>query len=276
MIGRIFMLTALLQWMDPEQLFAVLREQEAPNLEKAVPMARPPAIPDPILLKRLVPAELYRDAMQAGWMGMHALSFALRYRVTELQLIFHPTYDGVDKGLRQCLLESWQRLHGTTILPIFGFSPLGIHVTARPIGLCRAFDAISLWSCAQSTLDTFCETHAAEAFWIPSAAASQQAIMFRYYADLQNFTLYGEEDLKHMMGAFWKRYRAYTAEDLGLALEYFGLRDAQELRESGSAQLRQKFLQLSLIHHPDRGGEEKNFVLLQTHYQRLKIYLDAV
>lgn len=269
------MLTALLQWLDPEQVFALLREQEPANGDLTLPMARPPAIADHMLLKKLVPAELYRNAMQAGWMGMHALSFALRHRVTELQLLFHPAYKDVDDVLRQCLLESWQRLHGTTILPIFGFSPLGLHVSTRPIGICRAFDAYTLWSCKHPATEIFCEAHAAEAFWMPSSGESQQATMFRYYADLENFSIYGEEDLEQMMGAFWKRYRAYSAEDLAQALEYFGLRDAQELRDSGPSDLRRKFLQLSLIHHPDRGGEEKNFVLLQTHYQRLKMYLEA-
>lgn len=270
------MLTELLQWMDPEQVFTVLGEQEPAVGAITLPMARPPAVPDQALLKKLVPHELYRNAMQNGWMGMHTLSFALRHRVTELQLLFHLSYAEVDQVLRQCLLESWQRIHGQGLLPIFGFSPLGIHVSTRPHGTCRAFDAFSLWTCAQPTEDIFCEAHASEAFWTPSASSSQQAIMFRYYADLKNFSLYGEEDLQQMLQAFWKRYRAYTAEDLAQALEYFGLRDADELRVSGPAHLRRKFLQLSLVHHPDRGGDEHSFVLLQTHYQRLKQYLDAI
>lgn len=270
------MLTALLRWMDPDQLFAVLLDQKPELPGSNLPLARPPAITDQVLLKKLIPADLYRDAMQAGWMGMHALSFALRYRVTELQLLFHLNYADVDHGLRQGLLESWERLQGRDDLPIFGFSPLGIHVSARPRGVCRAFDAISLWSCKEAAEDIFCEAHAAEAFWIPAAAASQQAIMFRYYADLQNFSLYGEADLEKMMGAFWKRYEAYAAEDMGAALECFSLTDAQDLRALGATELRRKFLQLSMIHHPDRGGAEDNFVRLQRHYQRLKLYLEAI
>lgn len=270
------MLTALLRWMEPDQLFAVLLDQKPEGPGSDLPLARPPAIPDQVLLKQLIPADLYRDAMQAGWMGMHALSFALRYRVTELQLLFHLNYATVDHALREGLLDSWQRSQGLASLPIFGFSPLGIHVSARPRGICRAFDAISLWSCGASTDDIFCEAHTAEAFWIPAAAASQQAIMFRYYADLQNFALYGEADLEQMMGAFWKRYEAYAAEDIGAALEFFGLQDAQDLRAVGVTELRRKFLQLSLLHHPDRGGAAENFVRLQRHYQRLKLYLEAV
>lgn len=270
------MLTALLRWMDPDQLFAVLLDHKPAAPSEDLPLARPPAIPDQLLLKKLIPADLYRDAMQAGWMGMHALSFALRYRVTELQLLFHLNYLEVDSGLRQGLLESWQRMQGMDSLPIFGFSPLGIHVSARPLGICRAFDAISIWSCAAATDSIFCEAHAAEAFWIPAPPASQQAIMFRYYADLQNFSLYGEADLEQMMGAFWKRYEAYAAEDMGEALEYFGLQNAQDLRAFGAAALRRKFLQLSMIHHPDRGGADENFVRLQRYYQRLKLYLEAL
>ncbi len=270
------MLTELLKWMDMEQVFTVLGEQENTLDPMTLPMARPPAVSDQALLKKLIPAELYRDAMRGGWMGMHALSFALRHRITELQLVFHLAYQDVDPGLRQCLLESWELSHGQGMLPIFGFSPLGIHVSVRPRGICRAFDAFSIWTCAHSTDEIFCETHASEAFWIYSSAASQQAIMFHYYADLKNFSLYGEEDLQHMLSAFWKRYRAFAAEDLALALEYFGIRDADELRDSGPANLRRKFLQLSLIHHPDRGGKEDSFVLLQTYYHRLKQYLDAL
>jgi hypothetical protein len=270
------MLTALLQWMDPEQLFAILRDGQPAGEPADLPMARPPALPDSILLKQLLPRELYRDLMQQGWMGMHALSFVLRHRVTELQLLFHLPYPDADVGLRQCLLESWQRLHGTELLPIFGFSPLGIHISKRAAGTCRAFDAYSIWSCAQPARPIFCESHAGEAFWIPSETASQQAVMFRYYADLKNFSLYGEDDLQRMLGAFWKRLRAFTAEDLDEALHYFGWQDARQLRDSGSDDLRRKFLQLSLIHHPDRGGDAGNFVLLQTHYQRLKQYLEAL
>jgi hypothetical protein len=275
-MGDFCMLTALLQWMDPEQLFAILRE-EKPLLETAaLPMARPPALPDQVLLKKLLPPELYRELMQQGWMGMHALSFVLRHRVTELQLLFHPRHEDGDAGRRQCLLESWQLLHGMDVLPIFGFSPLGIHISARALGTCRAFDAFSIWSCARPASETFCEDHAGEAFWMPSESASQQAIMFRYYADLKNFSLYGEEDLQRMLGAFWKRMRALTAEDLDEALHTFGLKDARQLQDSGPGELRRKFLQLSLVHHPDRGGDAGNFVLLQTHYQRLKQYLEAV
>jgi hypothetical protein len=260
--------------MDPDQLFAILLDLKPAPPATDLPLARPPAIPDQVLLKKLIPVELYRDAMQAGWVGMHALSFALRTRVTELQLLFHVSYPEGDYELRQGLLESWQRTQGQDTLPIFGFSPLGIHVSARPMGICRAFDAISI--CGEATPDNFCEAHAAEAFWIPTTTGSQQAIMFRYYADLQNFSLYGEADLEQMMGAFWKRYKAYAAEDMDEALEYFGLKDAHDLRAFGAAELRRKFLQLSMIHHPDRGGAAANFVHLQRHYQRLKLYLDAI
>ena len=270
------MLTALLRWMDPDQLFAVLLDHKPAAPAQDLPLARPPAIPDQVLLKKLIPAELYRDAMQAGWMGMHALSFALRYRVTELQLLFHLNYPDVDRALRQELLESWQRMQSMDSLPIFGFSPLGIHVSARPLGVCRAFDAISIGSCGTATDGIFCEAHAAEAFWMSEDNASQQAIMFRYYADQKNFSLYREVDLEQMMSAFWKRYQAYAAEDMGEALEYFGLQDAHDLRAFGSAELRRRFLQLSMIHHPDRGGAEDNFVRLQRHYQRLKLYLEAI
>jgi hypothetical protein len=275
MNGRFFMLTALLQWMDPDQLFAVLLDHKAAAPPNDLPLARPPAIPDQVLLKKLIPADLYRDAMQTGWMGMHALCFALRYRVTELQLLFHLNYPEVDQALRQELLESWQRMQGQDCLPIFGFSPLGIHVSARPRGICRAFDAISIWSCAAATDSIFCEAHAAEAFWIPADTGTQQAIMFRYYADQKNFSLYGEADLEQMMDAFWKRYQSYATEDMGEALEHFSLQDAQDLRAFGTAELRRRFLQLSMIHHPDRGGAEENFVRLQRHYQRLKLYLEA-
>jgi hypothetical protein len=269
------MLAALLQWMDTEQLFAVLLEQDHACAPEPLPMARPPAVPDPSLLKKLVPEDLYRQAMQSGWIGMHALSFALRHRVTQLQLIFHLPYENVDLALRQCLLESWQRRHGSELLPIFGFSPLGVHSSRHRQGLCRAFDAFSIASCTEDSAPIFCTAHAAEDLSGHPAGGSQQALMFRYYADLKNFSQYGEVDLDRMIGAFWQRYRVYSADDLAEAMEYFGLRDAGELRKYGPTELRRKFLQLSLIHHPDRGGEDQAFVILQTHYHRLKHYLEV-
>lgn len=269
------MMTALLQWIDAEQLFAVLLEQEPVSVDSPLPVAGPPALSDQILLKKLVPPDLYREAIQAGWMGMHALSFALRHRVTQLQWLFHQSQESMDKGLQQCLLESWQRRYGPEQLPIFGFSPLGIHCSRRRRGLCRAFDAFSLWTCAQETAGIFCQAHEMEAFWTKAEGGTQQAMMFRYYASLENFSLYGEQDLERMLGAFWERYRVYSAEDLAQAMKYFGFRDGKELRDCGPSDLRRKFLQLSLIHHPDRGGDESVFVILQAHYHRLKRYLET-
>src|SRR6478735_8569362 len=115
------MLTELLQWIDEAQVFACLLDYfpgdaagVAAGTQAVQTRSRPPVITDQILLKRLVPPHLYREAMSSRWMGVHALSFALRHRVTKLQELFHQAEGPI--------ADAWRSLHGSTDWPILGFS----------------------------------------------------------------------------------------------------------------------------------------------------------
>lgn len=264
------MLNELLHWIETEALFACLLQQPMTGHETTgLMLQRPTAIQDQKLLRQLLPTELYEAAMRAGWMGMHALSFALRHRVTELQLVFHGSAPGVDATRQEILRTSWD---DPLSWPLFGFSPLGIHVSRRRRGLCRAYDAMNLLACEAETSDIFCPQHEVEDFW-KSDRGSQQSIMYRYFALLENFQLYDEDDLQNMVNDFWQRYPIQNEARLAEALRFFGAGSTGDLRIWGVEGLRKKFLQLSLAHHPDRGGEAAVFVLLQEHYQRLKLCL---
>ncbi len=288
------MLEGILKVLDAEQLWnCLIEELLSPSLlaspESSIrdlvqgQTPRPPVMPDVVLLKKLVPPELYRQAMQGGWMGMHALSFALRHRVTQLQMIFHSAARqnsvAVDPGLRDHLKEMWRQMGFQAVWPVFGFSAIGVHAGLRADSCCRAYDAFAIAACAAETSELFCSAHASEAYWEIEKPTSNQAVMFAFYAQLNNFTLYEESDLDRMTKDFWssvQRFRTTAHGSLKEALQQFGWADEQELGRSDMTELRRRFLQLSLQHHPDRGGQDQAFILLQTHYRQLKSYLESL
>ncbi len=277
----------LVHWFFSQQNSAALTPAESPLLPHTE-LWYPPALADQTLLKQLIPSELYREAMQSGVTGIHALSFALRLRVTHLQLMFHaaslaPVEFGfgtvsLDQELKLHLIEMWQDLFQSESWPLFGFSAVGVHMGLRPKGICRAFDAHSLMHCNKAAQPLFCEHHQQEAFWVSTRLCSKQAIMFEYYALPENFRLYDEQELNRMSQDFWikmQRYRATQTLTLQAALQQFELENEGDLRHCGLPELRRRFLRLTLEHHPDRGGDPSSFIRLQSHYRQLKSFLDG-
>jgi len=288
------MLEGILKVLDAEQLWICLIEEllsprllmsPKPSIMDLVQSktSTPPVVPDIVLLKKLVPAELYKQAMQSGWMGLHALSFALRHRVTQLQMIFHSAARQssvtVDPVLRDHLKELWRQMGFQEVWPVFGFSAIGVHAGLRLDICCRAYDAFTIPECAVETTELFCTAHTWEAYWQIEKPTSNQAVMFAFYSQLNNFTLYEESDLDLMTKDFWssmQRFQPTPHGSLQEALQQFGWTDKQQLGRSDITELRRRFLQLSLQHHPDRGGQDQAFILLQTHYRQLKSYLESL
>lgn len=294
------MLAGILSVLDAEQLFVTLvhwffNQQNPESLVSTESPALPhtelwysPALADQTLLKKLIPDELYREAMHSGVMGIHALSFALRLRVTHLQLMFHAAslspvefHFGaviIDQELKMQVMELWRDLYQSDSWPLFGFSAVGVHMGLRSKGTCRAFDAHSLMHCKKAGQPLFCELHQQEAFWVSTRLCSKQAIMFEYYASPENFRLYDEKELNRMSQDFWikmQRYRATQTLTLKPALQQFQLDNEGDLRHCGLPELRRRFLKLTLQYHPDRGGDPSSFILLQSHYRQLKSFLDS-
>lgn len=88
-----------------------------------------------------------------------------------------------------------------------------------------------------------------------------------YYLDLNNIEI-SQEDVESLLNSFWKRFLAgesVSLEQLAEAYQHL------ELAENCSdIELRKRFKALSLTHHPDRGGNEEEFRLMQSAYELIK------
>jgi hypothetical protein len=187
-------------------------------------------IDDVSFAKELVTTPLYDEFMRrSGYKGLFALSFGLRHRATQLNLIYHllsTTLRGEQSELRDALgdFDPGGGVVRTSLLeaepwpvatpgrgpreglPVVGFSAVGFYVVVRPLGVCRAFDAYDLPSCSAPAEGVYCATHAAEAWWHASPAqGSVQAKMQAFFARLASYGVYEENDLAAMVKQFWER-----------------------------------------------------------------------
>lgn len=71
-----------------------------------------------------------------------------------------------------------------------------------------------------------------------------------YYMDLKNLTDTTQSDVKEMLGQFWQRYTAY--EHGTQALQVLGFDHPVAF-----ADIKKRYHQLALQHHPDKGGEKQ-------------------
>lgn len=248
-------------------------------------------IPDTELLHRLVPGDVYARVWGAGYLGMHALSFALRSRLAYLAVLSHlaclPDPHGELEALaappdadREADLHTvaafpWRR--GARV-PVVGFAALGAYVVPVPPGACRAFDAYELPRCGLAPEDgVFCSNHRPEAWWRKgSSGGSRQATMFAFYFDRASFGEYDEASLASMVRDFLRKVSAFrfADEEVEEALRRFGLTDREELAQLGAVELRRRFLQAAHLTHPDKGGQAKEFVALRRSYDVLRRVLE--
>lgn len=80
--------------------------------------------------------------------------------------------------------------------------------------------------------------------------------MADYYLDLSHMVNTGPEEVEELLGAFWSRYYANGQRQQALAV--LGLADPVDLD-----QVQQRYRQLAMQHHPDRGGDTEHFQALQ-------------
>ncbi len=84
-----------------------------------------------------------------------------------------------------------------------------------------------------------------------------------YYLDWSNYDATGEEDVQRLLTGFWKRYAAIDKQQH--ALQILGL-DADADWNS----IREGYRRLARQYHPDRGGDEKQFIAVREAYEILR------
>ncbi|NRA45407.1 MAG: hypothetical protein HRU09_10680 [Oligoflexales bacterium] len=250
------------------------------------------------LLKKAFRPDVIDSLSKLSTKDWYALSFCLRFHITWINFFYSAIQD---EGLYD-RFQGWRLYFATSrfdtdnfisflqqrfshwslgYLPIVGFSPVGVHVRIRKKGLCRAFDAATITACDKKSDGVYCEDHTPEAWWKPKSKikgtqriqASNQSVMYQFYSDPENFYLYSEAELEHLVKRFWSKIRNYrlaTPKDIQSSLSVFGLLGRDQLVKIGVKGLRKMFLQKSLECHPDRGGEQEQFIALKSSYEVLK------
>ena len=88
-----------------------------------------------------------------------------------------------------------------------------------------------------------------------------------FYLDEDNLKL-SDEEVTQMMQQFWQKYMALDKK--AEAIKTLSLENEKELSKEI---LKKKFNQLAKEHHPDKGGNEENFVKIKKAYDELKLLL---
>jgi hypothetical protein len=298
-------------FFDPACVAAAIRDaledrNSNPAPDDPIPVlqnARPAAIDDHTVIRRLLPRELYDYWRDAGYTGMYRMTFLLRHAAAFLSLLAHEKtlphhpddgpaspaaflkehypgrYKTADQGCLETLCQtSAPAQPGQEVyFPVIGFSSLGIHLVYRQAGQCRAFDYYDILCCPNRADGLFCPEHAAEAWWCDGIQkASTQADMFRFYGSSENISRYDEHDLQELVGRFWTHFKQTARLQnpgqgfIEEALDFFNYASLHELFEGGQLQLRRLYTQRARSLHPDAGGEHASFVQLQKYYEVLR------
>ena len=231
-----------------------------------------------------------------GLQGWYALSFCLRFHVAWLNYFFSSKQDKslvrdlhgwsnffefskineshyfeyLDKKLNSFYLD---------LLPLIGFSALGLHIKRQKYGRCRAFDRDLIATCRQEVEGTLCAHHSSEAWWLNSSSdnRSTQAVMYQFYADPENFYCYSKRELEEINQKFWNKIRSYrevNEDDIKRSLKVFGLLNQEDVLKLGVVGFRKLFLKKSLECHPDLGGTPDKFISLKKSFEVLKTIFD--
>ncbi len=87
----------------------------------------------------------------------------------------------------------------------------------------------------------------------PASLPSAPDPLAAYYLDLANLDNTSQEDVRDMLRWFWKRYRAHGRREE--ALDALGLP-----AQASATEIRARYRELVLAHHPDRGGCAEEFL----------------
>lgn len=86
---------------------------------------------------------------------------------------------------------------------------------------------------------------------------------FEFFSDQNNFFGTTADDVQRLLGNFWKRFERFSGRDQALLV--FGLDEDADQRE-----IKVRYKELASVHHPDRGGDAKEFIRLREAYEVLK------
>ena len=86
-----------------------------------------------------------------------------------------------------------------------------------------------------------------------------------YYLDLSNLEATDAEAVEQLIASFWKRFVA--ADDLQDALSVFGLEEGVDFER-----IKQRYRQLAMDYHPDRGGDSLKLAEINQAMDVLKSY----
>jgi hypothetical protein len=89
-------------------------------------------------------------------------------------------------------------------------------------------------------------------------------VMADYYLDWSNYDAVDLSELQSMMQRFWSRLS--DSDQLTQAFQTLEIDDANQ-QEVSLKLIKNQFKKLSLIHHPDKGGNQAQFVAVQRAYQ---------
>lgn len=85
-----------------------------------------------------------------------------------------------------------------------------------------------------------------------SDALTEHDPLREYYLNVENLETTNEEDVEEMLNSFWKKFYSYNKISKALAI--------LNLPESASeSEIKSRFRELVLQHHPDRGGSAQEF-----------------
>lgn len=86
-----------------------------------------------------------------------------------------------------------------------------------------------------------------------------------YYLDWKNFEDTDQQAVEQLLESFWQKlgnYYTYSQQDIEYALVELELSAIPSQHD-----LKKQYKKLSLIHHPDKGGDVQTFKQLNKHYQ---------
>ncbi len=242
---------------------------------------------DGVLLKVFIPQPLQEDRQNTAVQFL--LTFALRSRASELACLLHfllcPELDR--KGLITTVseemlaeLKSCINLYlPQGIFPLLGFNPAGLFLDFRRPAHCHYIASYDPEICNKPTKRAFCAAHNNETWWYRDRNhLSRLATMMQFYNDLHNFYTYGKEDLDRLVKNFWENFKSWYQDSqtsqLQLAMSNLAIKHESHLQDLGFKGLKNLYYQKTLLCHPDRGGDQEQFILLRQSYLHLKRYLE--
>jgi DnaJ-domain-containing protein 1 len=86
-----------------------------------------------------------------------------------------------------------------------------------------------------------------------------------YYLDWTNYKNTNAQDVYNLLNAFWQRYSQSHYNNKDKALADLGLANKVKQKE-----ITQQYKKLANQYHPDKGGDEQQFIKIKKAYDALK------